>query len=139
MQTKRDYLVGLGLAKPGRGKFSNAAKEALAKAEAEGVKFADVVTKVPTKKATGNATENAATGESDRKTDPKPDARETPYLTPDEYRFPEGVYKGVTFRDGKKVEVSLRECCNTCRVSLVNHMCESPTILGGTVVKIVRR
>ena len=137
MQTKREYLVGLGLAKPGRGKFSNAAKEALAKAEAEGVKFSDIVTKIPV--PTGNATEKSAGGQTDQKTETKADARDTPYLTPDEYRFPEAEYRGVTFRNGKKVEVSLRECCNTCKVSLVNHMCDSPTILGDVNVKIERR
>lgn len=134
MQTKRDYLVSLGLAKPGRGKFSNAAKEVLAKAEAEGMKFADTG---PTKNSgsTKSATEKAAGGQTDQKTDPSM----TPYLTPDEYRFPEKEYRGVTFRDGKRVEVSLRECCNTCKVSLVNHMCESPTIFEGQQVKIERR
>lgn len=133
MQTKREWLVSQGLAKPGRGKFSNAAKEALAKAEASGVKFSDVATKVSA--PTGNPTEKAAGGQTDQKTDPAM----TPYLTPDEYRFPEKEYRGVTFVDGKRKEVSLKECCNTCRVSLVNHMCESPTILGGQQVKIERR
>lgn len=37
--TEREYLVGLGLAKPGRGRFSAAAKDALAKAKAEGKTF----------------------------------------------------------------------------------------------------
>jgi hypothetical protein len=41
MATKREYLVGLGLAKPGRGRFSADAKAALAKAEAEGTVFSD--------------------------------------------------------------------------------------------------
>jgi len=41
MATKREYLVGLGLAKPGRGRFSADAKAALAKAESEGVTFSD--------------------------------------------------------------------------------------------------
>lgn len=40
MATKREYLVGLGLAKANtRGRFSKAGVEALAKAEAEGVVF----------------------------------------------------------------------------------------------------
>lgn len=133
MQTKREYLVGLGLAKPGRGKFSNAAKEALAKAEAEGVKFSDIVTKIPV--PTGNATEKPAGGQTPKEIDP----RDTAWLSPSDYRFPEAEYRGVTFRDGKKVEVSLRECCNSCMVSLVNHACDSPTILGDVVVKIERR
>lgn len=137
MQTKREYLVGLGLAKPGRGKFSNDAKKALAEAEAKGVKFSDVVTKIPTGKSepTGNATGKSAAGQIAPKSDPTT----TPYLTPDDYRFPEAEYRAVAWDGGKKVVYSLRECCNTCRVSLVNHMCESPTIHNGVTVKIERR
>lgn len=43
MATKREYLVGLGLAKPGRGRFSKEANEALAAAEASGVVFDEPV------------------------------------------------------------------------------------------------
>lgn len=133
MQTKREYLVGLGLAKPGRGKFSNSAKAALAEAEAKGVKFADIVTKISV--ATGTSTEKSDGGQTAKETDP----RDSAYLSPDDYRYPEAEYRAVTFRDGKKVSVSLRECCNTCRVSLVNHMCDAPTVLGDVVVRIERR
>lgn len=133
MQTKREFLVGLGLAKPGRGKFSNEAKKALAEAEAKGVKFSDIVTKIPV--ATGTPTEKSAGGQTPQKID----ASLTPYLTPDEYRFPEAEYRAVSFKDGKRVLHSLRECCNTCMVSLVNHMCDAPTILGNIVVKIEKR
>ena len=41
MQTARDYLVKANLAKPGRGKFSNEAKEYLKQAIADGHKFSD--------------------------------------------------------------------------------------------------
>jgi hypothetical protein len=41
MQTEREYLVSLDLAKPGRGRFSAAAKAALDEARANGVKFAE--------------------------------------------------------------------------------------------------
>lgn len=136
MQSKRDYLISKGLAKPGRGKFSNAGKAALAEAEASGMKFSDSGPAIPTKaKPTGNPTESSAGGQSAQKT-------EQPWsslLTPDDYRFPEKEYRGVQFVNGKKREVSLREVCNTCRVSLVNHMCENPTVLGDIVVKIERR
>lgn len=40
----REYLVSLGLAKPGRGRLSLTAKEALSKAMADGMTFDDVVT-----------------------------------------------------------------------------------------------
>lgn len=41
MQSARDYLVSLNLAKPGRGKFSNAAKQALQDAIDNGMEFSD--------------------------------------------------------------------------------------------------
>lgn len=136
MQTRREYAASLGLAKAGaRGKFSTAAKEAIAKAEAGGMTFSDTPTAAPVVKATGDSTKNSGGGQIATKSDPGM----TPYLTPDEYRFPEREYKGITFDNGKRREVSLRECCNTCRVSLVNHGCDSPTILGGIAVKIERR
>lgn len=37
--------------------------------------------------------------------------------------------------DGKTY--SMREVCNTCRVSLVQNVCEHPTILGNIPVKII--
>lgn len=41
MMTQREYLVSKGLAKAGRGKFSNAAKAEIAKAISQGVSFSD--------------------------------------------------------------------------------------------------
>jgi hypothetical protein len=131
MQSKRDYLVGLGLAKPGRGKFSNAAKEALAKAEAAGTKFSD---------ATVIQTKNPAGGQTAPETEVKASAPgDSAYVLPDDYRFPEKEYRAFTRDGGKKVEVSLRECCNDCRVSLVNHACNAPVIHGNIAVVIERR
>lgn len=42
MQTRREYLVSLGLASKGRGKFSTAAHEALRSAIDDGMKFSDM-------------------------------------------------------------------------------------------------
>src|ERR1700752_4403790 len=95
MQSKRDYLVSKGLAKPGRGKFSNAAKEELAKAEKAGVKFSDATGAAPVR-STEKPTGNSGGGQSDQKSEPT----FTPYLTPDEYRFPENDWKSVGV-DGK--------------------------------------
>lgn len=47
MATQREYLVGLGLAKPGRGKFSKEAHAALAEAVANGVTFDEPAYKAP--------------------------------------------------------------------------------------------
>lgn len=129
MQSKRDYLVSLGLAKPGRGKFSNAAKEVLAKAEAEGMKFADMTP--PKKPRPETPTGKTETGNPVRETSPG----ESPYIFPSDFRFPEAEYKAVG-ADGKTY--SMRECCNTCRVSLTNHVCETPTIHGNMTVNIRR-
>lgn len=127
MQTRRDYLVSLGLAKPGRGKFSTIAKAALDKARSEGIKFSDDDAPAP----------RQSTPKADAPATPVPvDPRNTHFLFPDEYRFPEAEYKGT---DPTGHEVSLRECCNLCRVSLVNHGCDAPTIHGNIVVRIVRR
>jgi len=48
--------------------------------------------------------------------------------------YDERMYRAVD-SDGK--EWGMREVCNTCRVSLVQNHCESPSILGGRRVKIV--
>lgn len=131
MQTRREYAASLGLAKAGaRGKFSNAAKEAIAKAEADGMTFSDAAPNRP-------APEPA--GQNEPKPEAKADPRDTPYLTADEYRFPESVYRAVRFDNGKRVAVSLRECCSPCGVSLVNHACASPVIHGNVAVTIERR
>lgn len=47
MATKREWLVSQGLAKPGRGRFSKAAVDALAAAEASGTVFDEPTTTVP--------------------------------------------------------------------------------------------
>lgn len=127
MQTRREYLVGLGLARPGRGKFSHTAKVALIEAAEKGITFSDgeiVPRTTPTVKPTAPVVNDAANSQ---------------YLTPDDYRFPEAEYRGVVFEDGKRKEVTLRWACNTCKVSLVNHGCDNPTILDNIAVKIERR
>ena len=48
--------------------------------------------------------------------------------------WPEASYKAVG--TDKKIW-SMREVCNTCRVSLVQCQCSAPTILGGIPVRIV--
>lgn len=136
MVTAREYLVDLGLAKPGRGKFSKVAHQALEKAIAEGKKFSDypkVGKPAPVKAA-------KATGEP--KPAPKPANTGKvigEILFPDEYRYPEAEYQAVRYVDGKKKIHSMREICNNCRVSLVMCACESPTIYGSIQVRIVKK
>lgn len=133
LETRRAYLVRMGLAKEGRGKFSNDAKAALAKADADGIEFLDGPS--PTGNGSGPILSSIDT--------PAPVVRkpvtETLYLTPDEYRFPEAEYRAIAKVGGKTVEYSMRECCNACGVSLVNHACNEPTIYGNITVSIQGR
>lgn len=58
--TPREYAISLGLAKPGRGKLSNAAHAAINKARAAGTKFSDgtiVVQRVVKEKPKKNVAE----------------------------------------------------------------------------------
>lgn len=50
--------------------------------------------------------------------------------------WPEASYKAI---GNDKKEWGMREVCNTCRVSLVQNICDHPTILGNIPVKIVPR
>lgn len=128
MKTKREALAEQGLAIAGaRGKFSKAANAWLDAQRAAGVKFSDDDKPV---KSTGPKPEPVA------KTVTPGDS---PYISPSDYRFPEDTYDAFYRKNGKKVRVSLRECCNTCRVSLVNHGCDSPTIHGSISVTIEMR
>lgn len=129
MQTKREALAAQGLAIAGaRGKFSKAANEWLVAQRAAGVKFSDDDAPV---KAVKIKVENDV-----EKVDKPTGVGYPDYIFPSDYRYPEGEYKAFKREGGKKVEVSLRECCNNCRVSLTNHGCESPTIHGSISVTI---
>lgn len=61
------------------------------------------------------------------------------------YRFPEEDFKAVEFRNGKKIERSLRSACNNrgCGVSLVVCYCAEPRIVahdgGGSVRVYIER
>lgn len=58
------------------------------------------------------------------------------YLFPSDFRYPEAEYKAVEV--GSKTVHSMREVCNTCRVSLTNHMCDNPTVHGKPVTIVAR-
>lgn len=128
--TKREYAVSLGLAKPTRGRMSSAAKEAIAKKEAEGYVFADPS---PTPSTAAPVTADAPAAPV------PPDPRDSLYIYPSDFRYPEEEYVAVAKVDGKRTVFSVRECCNTCGCSLTNHMCNTPSILGNIVVTLERR
>lgn len=134
LQTRRDYLVDLGLAKPGRGKFSNDAKAALAKADAQGYEFLDG----PSPKGNGSGPIKSTVKKE--KSAPTGDTSGIAELAP--YRFEESDYRAVETVSG--IERSLRSACNGCRVSLVVCWCAEPVIVardgnGSVPVRIERR
>lgn len=53
------------------------------------------------------------------------------------YTYPEDEFEAYEFVNGKKKPVSMRECCNTCRVSFVGHRCSNPTYLDYRKVFII--
>lgn len=125
MVTRREYLVSKGLAKPGRGKFSGAALAALDEARKSGTKFSDdeKPVRVPRKPKESKPTTEVGYG-------------------PIVYTYPEKEYRAV--EKGSKTERSMREVCQTCRVSLVGHGCENPQIVakdatGSVYVSIEKR
>lgn len=60
-------------------------------------------------------------------------------VEPAPYTYPESEYEAYEFINGKKSPVGMRECCNTCRVSFVGHICETPTYLNNRKVFIVKK
>lgn len=112
---KRDYLVKLGLAKEGRGKFSNAAKEALLAASQNGIVFIDKSVTVGTVKTVVN-------GEI---------VEERRELNPFA-QHPEPIREGTLIfngKDGFTLKVSATEACNTCLFSLGWCYCKVPTFI----------
>lgn len=137
LETRRDWLAKQGLAIAGsRGKFSNAAKAALAKADSEGYQFLDGPS--PSGPLPLKTTISKAGGQKEE-TPVVSDVRQSLYVLPSDFRFPELEYVAVAHIDGKRKTFSMRECCNTCRVSLTNHACASPSIHGNIAVTIERR
>lgn len=125
----REYLVSKGLAKAGRGKFSNDAKAELQRAMAAGMVFDDY-------KPTGRVVTVRPKVEVVKT--PKEKAMESDYISPSDFRFPESEYVAVYFEGGKRKTVGMREVCSNCGYSLTNHGCNAPTILGDVAVKIER-
>ena len=132
MTTRREALIAAGLAKPGRGKFSREAMAWLETERANGTKFSDdsaapVVSakKGPTKNSDAPS-KNTENGFVD-------------YVFPSDFRFPENEYVAFAREGNKKVFYSMREACNNCMVSLVNHGCNSPVIHGNIILTIERK
>lgn len=122
MQTRREYAVSLGLAKMTRGRMGKEAKDAIAKAEAEGVKFSDSPSVSIVKNEDGTETKTVSNS-SDNYFGPTPDPR---------YPNDNWYVKG-----NKKMKVSNRAACANCLYSLLYHVCDTPAALSGSTIEVV--
>lgn len=110
MVTKRQYLIEKGLAKPGRGRMSNAAREAINKAINKGVKFdePETGTKTVTVKTKDEKGKTVVTTKRVQDVPTVPDAR------PDR---PNGTYVFEN-EDGTKFNRGAATACVRCSYSL---------------------
>lgn len=132
MQKAKVALVEAGIIKSaGRGRIPATGHAWLKQQHDNGVRFSDwpkgevTVSKSEGKPATAKVTRDASQSTAKVIYDIPP------------YRFPENEFEAYEFIDGKKSRVSLRECCNLCRVSFVAHVCDEPTYLNNRKVFIV--
>lgn len=120
MASEREYLVSIGLAKPGRGRFSAEAKQALAKARNDGMQFDQPVVSTP------RVVKPRAT-----KTDNKPTSRAPGVgvidVRPRTLASDAKIYH--TTASGKRIAVSDKNVCGSCGPSLSHHSCSNPTAL----------
>lgn len=122
----REWAAKKGLAKPppARGKFSNACREALAKAIESGDTFSDYPTATSAKVVITTTSKDGHTPVVKTVVEDK----FPPYRFANELPYPEDMYfahatDGIT-------KFSMREACQNCGVSLVDNRCEFPVVLG---------
>lgn len=121
MTTKREYAISLGLATPGKGRMSNAARAAIEKAESEGMVFTD------SKTLTTSLTDRIAAREAAHPTTPKTVARTEVQEKPEPARKAFTGKFEAQMPDGKRKAVSNRTAC-TCGASLCYCHCSTPTV-----------
>lgn len=122
MQTRREYAVSLGLAKMTRGRMGKEAKDAISKAENEGVKFSDSPSVTIVKNDDGTETKKESTP-TENYFGPTPDPR-----------YPNDNWHVA---GNKKMKVSQRAACANCRYSLLFHICDAPAALAGSKIEEV--
>lgn len=129
MQTRRDYLVSLGLAKAGRGKFSRDALAALDKARAGGMTFSDEEAKAVAVKVKAAKKERKAS---------EPEESQNNYA--DARLFVSSLDEEFVGEDssGKRVVVTARAACYDGRYSIAGCPQRTHRVLvgGGEIVTV---
>ena len=134
---KKDWLKANGFIKEvTRGRISGENHKRLSEAVANGVKFSDytaVKTEAVEKTSKGTTTKTVRVIRDGSESPSVPG--DTAWISMHDMRFPEAEYIAIS-ETGEKF--GMREACNNCHLSLLNHKCESPSVLGKRV-KIVMR
>jgi hypothetical protein len=122
----REWLAAKGLAKPGtRGRFSNAAKEALAAAAKDGLVFSTSATPTATVTVTADNGEKVTERREINIYAPHPPARRSGTLV-------------FVNRKGKRVNVSATEACAHCSMSFGWCDCDVPTFRVWQTGELIR-
>jgi hypothetical protein len=119
--TRREYAIYLNLAQPGKGRMSNAARDAIAKAEADGMEFADPapVSIKDRVKARSAAAPQPTTPKAPVQTEVQ--TSDTLLSKPFTGKFE------AIMPNGKRKAVSERTACQ-CGASLTYCLCKTPTV-----------
>ena len=122
---RMDYARSLGLAKPGPGRPSRAALDAIQAKRDEGYVFDDDVVSTPTVKTPKSASVTVT-----RTSGPVVAHDRDEHVMGITLRYPmDQLFEG-TDSNGKKHTVNGRQAC-TCGYSLVGHICHDPSALIG--------
>lgn len=120
MQTRKEYAIGLGLAKPGRGRLSKEAHNAIAAAIENGIQFSDGV-KVSARADGSKVVEKNADVNNFA-------ATPAPNFSNDWY---------FVNAKGKRVSVAYQSACMNCKISLPWHYCTNPkAIVKAGIVEV---
>ena len=130
--TRKDFAISKGLARPGKGRMSREAHEAVNAAIAGGMTFND--------KSAAIIKGESPKGPVVAKDEPKADAKEFNQYAPEFYRFDRDQQFYYTDPKGKRVVVNGKGVCRGCGFSLIGHTCldSTPTILTADGWQAVR-
>lgn len=127
--TEREYLVSLGLAKPGRGRYSADAKAALEKARQDGKTFDEPSYRVIQMQSKSRKPRVEVKTSNETVTKPKPKPQGVGVIELQPRSVSEGTKFVHTSASGKKQTISDSNVCGNCGVSLGWHKCSNPTAL----------
>lgn len=124
LQTRKQYAHSLGLANLGRGRMSAAAHEAIAKAEANGMCFAETK---PPKMTRTKPREVAVPKAASDKPKREPVLSEEGLMIEAPRTYGDEAYWTYENAKGKTIKVNGIQVCTHCKHSLFWHRCSEPS------------